>query len=236
MNSTQLRGFLTGLILGDGTIDKGTTKRAFRIKSINFDFIDYIEYTLKNITNFKVKTKEIVPKDRKDANRQPYKELTIQSHPYFSKLYHEFYDDYRNRRITNRALNWLNIEGLSNRYMSDGYIVRVGITKGNVTDRRVEIATDKYTESDVQKVANYITNKLGYECWPYHRNKDMYRIRFSLLSAQNMLYDIKDYVVPSMEYKLDMYYNYRPKWMCEEYYLLMQRLESARTLTDNAEG
>jgi hypothetical protein len=51
MKSSELKGYLTGLILGDGTIDKGTTKRAFRIKSINFDFIDKIEKDLKDTTN-----------------------------------------------------------------------------------------------------------------------------------------------------------------------------------------
>ena len=42
MNSTKLRGYLTGLILGDGSIDKGVQKRAFSIKSINKDFIEKI--------------------------------------------------------------------------------------------------------------------------------------------------------------------------------------------------
>lgn len=33
MNSSELKGYLTGLIVGDGYIDKGVTKRAFEIKN-----------------------------------------------------------------------------------------------------------------------------------------------------------------------------------------------------------
>ena len=43
MHSSELRGYLTGLILGDGHIDKGVTKRAFEIKSVHFDFIQKIK-------------------------------------------------------------------------------------------------------------------------------------------------------------------------------------------------
>lgn len=39
MNSSELKGYLTGLIVGDGYIDGGVTKRAFAIKSINKEFI-----------------------------------------------------------------------------------------------------------------------------------------------------------------------------------------------------
>ena len=35
IKSSELRGFFTGLILGDASIDKGVHKRAFNIKSIN---------------------------------------------------------------------------------------------------------------------------------------------------------------------------------------------------------
>ena len=43
MNSSELKGYLTGLIIGDGHIDKGITKRAFEIKNTHFDFIQKIK-------------------------------------------------------------------------------------------------------------------------------------------------------------------------------------------------
>ena len=33
MNSSELKGYLTGLIVGDGCIGKGVTKRTFEIKN-----------------------------------------------------------------------------------------------------------------------------------------------------------------------------------------------------------
>lgn len=53
MKSSELKGFLTGLLIGDGSIDKGVTKRAFSIKSVDKSFIDKIETEIKSCTNFK---------------------------------------------------------------------------------------------------------------------------------------------------------------------------------------
>ena len=45
MNSSELKGYLTGLIFGDARIDNGVTKRAIRMSSINKDFIYKIGLT-----------------------------------------------------------------------------------------------------------------------------------------------------------------------------------------------
>ena len=57
MNSSELKGYLTGLIFGDGCIDKGITKRAFEIKSIDKNFIDKIKNDIESCTNFQISIK-----------------------------------------------------------------------------------------------------------------------------------------------------------------------------------
>lgn len=236
LNSSELRGFITGLILGDGTIDKGVTKRAFRIKSINYDFIHYIGECLRKATNFKIEIKHHPASCRDGVYRKSYYELCIKAHPYFNKKYNHFYDDYRNRRVTKEALSWLNPRGLAAWYMSDGYIVRVGKHSGKIVDRRVELATDRYSERDVDKIRKYLYETYGFKTSKVRRGNGRYRIRMSLLSAQHFFVMIEPYVVPSMKYKINLDYDYRPKWMTDNYYELMLRLRSAEALTGNAEG
>lgn len=232
MKSSELKGYLTGLILGDGTIDKGTTKRAFRIKSINFDFIDKIEKDLKDTTNWNIFVKEFQATNKDGVNRKAYKELVIKANPYFAKIYHFFYDDYKRRVISDKALNWLNPEGLANWFMSDGYITLVGKTKGIIKDRRVEISTDRYKKEDIFKIQNYFKTNYGWDTSIIDRKRgNQYRIRISLLSAQHFLTMIEPYVTESFKYKLNLAYENKPYWMTEEYYQVM--LRSANPLTES---
>lgn len=224
MNSTKLRGYLTGLILGDGHIDKGVRKRSFRIKSINEDFIKKIEEDLKNSTNFKMQVKSYPSSYQDGVNRKPYWELTVKAHPYFAKKYHYFYDDYRKRRITTESLHWLNEEGLANWYMCDGYITHVGKTKGVIKDRRVDICTDRYTKSDVEKIQKYFMDKWNFKT-SLNKRGNRYRIRMSLMDAQYFFLMIEPHITPSFRYKLNLKYDYQPKWMCDEYYHLMNEIE-----------
>ena len=122
MHSSELKGFLTGLILGDGYIDSGITKRSFHIKSINKDFIDMIRIELESCTNFTITVKYTPEAFRGGCNHKEYWELFIKSHPYFAKKYHHFYGDHRERVISGWALNWITPYGLANWYMSDGYV------------------------------------------------------------------------------------------------------------------
>lgn len=227
MNSSELKGFIAGLILGDGTIDKGVTKRAFRIKSINEDFVDYIAEELSESTPFKIEALTFGAETKDGVSRKQYKELRIKAHPYFNKKYHFFYDDFRKRRITSESLAWLNPRGLAAWYMSDGYVTHVGKTKGKIVDRRVELCTDRYSEEDVAKIKRHFEDTYGYTVKMVKRREGVYRLRISLLDAQHFFLMIEPYVVPSMRRKLNLEYDYQPKWMGDEYYDLMKRLQSA---------
>lgn len=229
MNSTELRGYLTGLILGDGTINKGVQKRSFEIKSINEDFIMQIYKDITSCSDFDVMVKYVEAyTDKNWVNHKANYTLTIKAHPYFNKKYNYFYDDYRKRRITTESLHWLTLQGLANWYMSDGYICLVGKTKGFIRDRRVDLCTDRYKKEDVVKIQTYLKNKWGWDTSLIKRKtnqKVMYRLRFTKISAQDFLYQIHPYIVPSFHYKLDMAYDYQPTWMTDDYYNLMTEIQ-----------
>lgn len=228
MNSTKLRGYLTGLILGDGTIGKGVTRRSFEIKSINEDFIRKIESDLKGSTNFQIRVTKKDAFELNGVNRKDTYILTVSANPYFNKRYNFFYDDNRKRRITTESLEWLNEEGLANWYMSDGYVCHVGKQSGVIKDRRVDICTDRYHLSDVIKIQTYFEKRWGWKTSIIRRKQNggvVHRIRISLPSAQDFFLKINDHVTPSFKYKLNMKYDHQPNWMSDEYYNLMLQIE-----------
>jgi hypothetical protein len=229
MNGSQLKSYLTGLILGDGHLDHGVSKRAFRIKSINLDFLYKIQSDLA-FSDFKISIKEFPSWIGKDGtHHKPYGELFIKSHPYFSKIYHHFYDDFGKRIISKWALENLDWNGFANWFMGDGYIIKVGKESGNIVDRRVEICTDRYSQKDVLYLSKYLENKFQYKITPVKRNPTRFRVRIHLKNAQDFLFNISPFIVPSFFYKLDLAYEYRPDWMNDDYYNLMTTLHERQT-------
>lgn len=236
MNSSELKGFLTGLIYGDGYIDGGTTKRSFKIKNIDKNFIQKIEEELKSCTNFTITVKNFPFRIGKDGtHHKEYWELSIKAHPYFAKKYHHFYDDYKHRIASKESLKWLTPMGLAYWYMSDGYICLVGKTKGFIRDRRIDICTDRYSIETINQMRNMLLNRFNLKTSLIKRGK-FYRIRIireSYLDFYNLVFP---YLIPSMQYKLYFGYNTKPEWMTEEMWNIQSELKSAIALPDKAEG
>lgn len=235
MKSSELRGFLTGLILGDGSIDLGVRKRSFNIKSTNKDFIDYIKDSIDSVSTFSASIRHIPEHYSCGCHHKEAWEYRIKAHPYFSKLYHYFYDDYRHRKIYAKTLSWLNPSGLANWYMSDGYVCLVGKTKGEIRSRRIDFCTDRYYKEDVELIAEYLYNKFNLNVSIIKRN-NTYRIRIKKESYEDFINLISPYVIPSMKYKLYLGYENKPIWMSEEFWEKQNCLKSAFALTSNVEG
>lgn len=235
MNTSELKGYLTGLIIGDGHIDNGVTKRSFRIKSISKDFIDKIYEDLSSCNTFKIYVQQY--KEYTDKNNTHHKqswELVIAAHPYFSKKYHHFYNDYRKRIVTKDAINWLTPNGLANWYMSDGYVCLVGKESGNIKQRRVDISTDRYSLDNIRMIQNELLKKFDLEFRIIKRG-NFYRMRLTTKDYCKFINIIKPYIVPSMMYKLYLGYQEQPKWM-EDSDWEFQNSISAIALTNKVEG
>lgn len=235
MNSSELKGFLTGLMFGDGYIDNGITKRAFRIKSINKDFIDNIYNELTSCTNFNVFVREHPEKYSHGCMHKKYWELHIKAHPYFVKKYHHFYDDQRKRVVSKEALSWITPYGLANWYMSDGYVCHVGKESGKIYNRRIEFSTDRYSYQTINNMAQMLKERFGLDVSVIKRGK-CHRIRIKQTSYESFINIIYPYIVDSMKYKVYLAYEKQPIWMTDEMWTLQQSLCSAISLTDKAEG
>ena len=236
MHSSELKGYLTGLILGDGRIDNGVTKRAFEIKSIQYDFIQKIKNDIESCSPFKINIThcpEHVGKD--NTHHKESWTLRIEAHPYFNKKYHHFYDDYRRRTFSHEATSWLTPNGLANWYMSDGYTCLVGKEKGCIYNRRIDFCTDRYPKFIVERLSKMLSDKFNIQSSVVKRGS-FYRIRIKAASYQTFINLIYPYIVPSMQYKLYLGYDYQPKWMEDWTWELQESLKSAMALTSNVEG
>lgn len=235
MKSSELKGFLTGLLIGDGSIDKGVTKRAFSIKSIDKSFIDKIKLELDSCTPFKSYVKHTPAHFSAGCSHKESWELRTQAHPYFNKIYHKFYDDYRHRRITKYVPKYLTPYGVAMWYMSDGYVCLVGKTKGIIKNRRVDFATDRYSKEEVTQLQKMLLHKFNIHCSVIIRG-GCHRLRVKQCSYQNFINLIYPYLLPSMYYKIYLGYEQQPIWMSNELWELQCFIKSALTQTDNAAG
>lgn len=235
MDSSELKGYLTGLIFGDGYIDKGVTKRSFVIKNTDFAFITKIKEDLESCSNFKISIKFIPEHYSSGCHHKDAWELRTDAHPYFNKKYHHFYDDYRKRIASKESLSWITPCGIANWYMSDGYVCHVGKTKGKIYNRRVEFSTDRYSKDTVIKMQTMFKERFKIDTTLVKRY-NTYRLRVSMNSYSDFINLIKPYIIPSMQYKLYLGYEHQPKWMDDDMWAFQENLHSAITLTDNAEG
>lgn len=228
MNSSELKGYLTGLIFGDGHINKGITKRSFSIKSINKEFINKIKNDLESCTNFKIKIKH-TPFYNNGCNHKESWELRIKAHPYFNKKYHHFYNDYKRRIASKESLNWITPNGIANWYMSDGYVCLVGKTKNIIKNRRIDFCTDRYNINTIQSMCKMFENRFNIETSIIKRGK-VYRIRIKQNSYEKFINLIRPFIINTMMYKLYLGYEYQPKWMSDEMWNFQSNLQSAITL------
>ena len=235
MNSSELRGYLTGLILGDGYIDKGITKRSFRIKTIHKDFAEQIKKDLTSCTAFNISIRYNPAYSKNGVNHKEYWELTIKSHPYFAKKYHHFFNDYKKRKASLESLSWLTPKGLANWYMSDGYICLVGKESGKIRERRIEICTDRYSKENVEQMKKMLSYKFDLTVGLVKRN-NCYRLRIKSDSYQKFIEIVAPYVVPSMQYKLYLGYPKKPRVLDDSGWSFQENLRSAIALTGEAEG
>lgn len=235
MKSSELKGFLTGLLIGDGSINKGVTKRAFEIKSINKFFIDKIKDELESCTCFKCNVKYVPEHFSSGCNHKESWTLRVEAHPYFNKIYHKFYDDFRHRRITKYTPKYITPYGVAMWFMSDGYVCLVGKSKGIIKNRRVEFATDRYSELEVSNLKKMMLYKFNIKCSVIKRG-NYYRLRVQKDSYQDFINLIFPYLIPSMYYKIYLGYEQKPIWMSDEIWNLQCYIKSAITQTDSSVG
>lgn len=235
MNSSELKGYLTGLIFGDAYIGSGVTKRSFSIKTINKDFAFKIKEDLESCNTFNVSIKYHPAVSKDGVSHKEHWILTTSAHPYFAKKYHHFYDDYKHRVASKESLGWITPQGLANWYMCDGYVCLVGKESGKIKNRRIDICTDRYSLKTVESMQTMLKTRFDLDCSIVKRG-NVYRLRIKAVSYERFIGLIRPYIIPSMLYKLYLGYPTQPKILSDSGWHYQEYLRSAIALTSNVEG
>lgn len=233
MTSSELKGYLAGLIVGDAYIDKGITKRGLVIKSVCKQFIDKVQHDISSCTQFTTYVRQHDACFCGGCHHKEYWEFIVKAHPYFAKKYHHFYTDSGSRWVSREVTQWMTAAGIANWFMGDGYTCLVGKSKGIIKSRRIQFCTDRYDMKSIERLQKMLENKFGIKTSVIKRN-NRYRINILIESFDSFLTLVYPHLVPDMYYKIYLAYEKQPIWMSNENWEIQQSIRSAITLTDNA--
>lgn len=223
MNSSELKGFLTGLMFGGANIGKGITKRDFTFQSHNKEFVEYIKSILDKQNPMKI-----------SITHRSYWNLKIDSHPYFNKIYNHFYDDNRHRIVSKEATQWLTAQGLANWFMSSGYITLIGKNSGVIKRRELTLDIKLYHCAYAGRISNMLSSK--FDLYNSIRNNGKnYQIVIQAMSYQRFFNLISEYMIPSLRYKLYFGYENKPSWCTDEFWQYQCDFNSANLLPSKVE-
>ena len=184
---TQLqRSFLVGTLLGDGYLRQVKGRRnAFLEVNHSITQKEYVEWKyriLKNLTRSG-------PKSRKgNGTRIAYRFFTKQ-HPEFTKMMVLFYRG-KKKCIPDLILNPIS---LAVWYMDDG---------SRCSKDNVYLNTQQFSKNDQYKLLK-ILDQIGLK-GTLNKDKQYYRIRFKTSSILKLFKMIKQYIIPSMKYKIGL--------------------------------
>ena len=185
LNQLQ-KSFLIGTLLGDGYIRqiKGR-KNAFLEVNHSITQREYVEWKyelLKNLTRSG-------PKSRNgNGTRIAYRFFTKQ-HPEFTKTMDLFYKD-KKKCIPDIILDPIS---LAVWFMDDG---------SRCSKDNVYLNTQQFSKNDQYKLLKLLKN-MGLN-GTLNKDKEYYRIRFKTSSIPKLFNIVKNYIIPSMKYKIGL--------------------------------
>ena len=179
--SQQQRELVIGSLLGDGYLVKTTKGFAFRVNhSIRQKvYVDWKYSLLKNLVNSSPK-----------SSGKCYYFRTV-SHPYFTYLHRQFYSD--GKKILPSSL----VEENFTPFMLAVWIMDDGTKCGN----QLRINSHCFSIEENIQLQKFLSAKLGIKS-VLNRDKGMVRIRIIEESMEDLIAQIKPYIIPSMLYKL----------------------------------
>lgn len=239
LTSRELKDFFVGTLLGDSYLRNG----AFMCKQVSKDLIEFkAKIVEEHIPGCEVRIKEHTAYiDKNGVSHQKYYQLTTRKHPYFIKLWKEFYVD-GTKTIPNKYLRGLSPLGYAMWYADDGTTVLVGINdNGSAKNRRVDFCTDGFTIPEVENLQKMVAKQYGKTSLVKRNNTR--RIRIGAYDAQQFLLNISPYFIdyfPSLIYKLDMGYRNesldRTRYVNPEYKKLFLKISAHSSFVDRLEG
>ena len=196
------KGILIGMIIGDGHLSQRKDKRwNYTSNSIVIQHClrqkEYLEYKAELLLSIFGGNKPNV----RDFNNNGYPGCRLtKTHKYFRVLRKLIYPN-NIKTISRNVLNYLNPQGIAIWYMDDGCL---SAKKRNGKIHAYELILNTYISyEDNQIIVDYFK-----EVWNINftitRDKGKSRIRCGTREARKFIEIVKPYIVPCMEYKINI--------------------------------
>lgn len=203
---------LTGMLLGDGFIEKGTSRMGIQHSIKQREYALFKRELLELIFKRDVHTKEYL------QARWPNIRLRV-THPYLKRLRQRMYTTEGDKQISRGVLNQLGPIGLALWYLDDGSLVLHKKINGEIDWREGVLCTDCFSLETHQEIVEWLRQRYDIEAKIFLTKGKYYRLRFNATNLTKLFKIIAPYVPPSMFYKIDMQYKFpqrlyakRPKW------------------------
>lgn len=196
------KGLLIALAIGDGHLKSRKDKR-WNYTQNEICFIhcekqkDYIEYKSELLLNMFGGNQ---PKVHKFNNSGYIGYRMSKTHKYFRIIYKLLYPNGK-KYISRQCLNFLSPKGIAIWYMDDGNLAK---KKKNGKIHAYELYLNTFvSDEENQTIIDYFK-----EVWNIKfskvKNNGGYRLRCGTIEARKFINIIKEYVLPSMQYKIDI--------------------------------
>lgn len=208
MNSTQLKSFFYGTLLGDSYIHNNI----FYCKQISKDLVQFkAKIIQKYLPDAKVKiTEHESYVDKNGVSHKKYYLLTVSKSKYIKKLSNLFYPN--GKKICPKGvIEKLDALGMAMWFADDGTTVLVqhNETTGSARSRRVQICTDNFSLEEHDNIIIPELKNKGYEV-TYVKRGEHFRTTFkNMKKVQSMFIEMYSYFYndfPSLLYKMDLGY------------------------------
>ena len=212
----RFKGQIAGMMLGDGCITRGGGKNAyFRMQHTEKQkqYLLHKAEILRQLTA--VTIRELQPRGK----RNPNKEVTCKTrrHPFYSRVRDIIYP-HGIKKVGKTWLCWLTVEGLAIWYMDDGSLSkRWGYNKTGrrrIHSRRVYINTCGFSLEENNLLRDFVEERFGVQFRVArngeYKGKAYYRLMCGAKEANRFFDIVRPFVIPSMQYKIDMEYDQQP--------------------------
>lgn len=189
---------LTGMVLGDGCLKLGSTGVQLAIKhgASQKAYLEHKAVLLGEVFGRVPKVRSI------NNNGYPGFELAIQD-PYLKSLRSFIYEN-GSKFFSKKVLSRLDPEGLALWHMDDGNLT-LHKRKESIHSREIYLNTYcSFVEAETIK--EFLKERFGLD-FRIAKHKEAFRLACNTSNAKQFVEIVKPFVIPSMNYKIDLKYN-----------------------------
>lgn len=193
------RSFVIGCVLGDGHLNKyGGLQIVHGLRQK--EYVEYKRSVLKNLQHKTIKINEYIIKN--SYGEFPAVRFETQVRPIYKRLRKILYPG-GSKKVTRKALDYLDECGLSVWFMDDGSssIKRKGYAPS------LEVTLNTYVSKEENEIIIKYFEETWNIRWGLNKSKGKFRLRMGTKEFRKFTKIIEPYVIPCMRYKINKLYN-----------------------------